>query len=222
MSERREPARLVLASRNTKKIAELRELLAGTGIEVQSSAEFPDVPEIVEDGATFAENAAKKASETARHLGCWALGEDSGLEVAALNGGPGIFSARYSGPGATDQTNNARLIEQLAGVPDEQRNARYVCNVALADPSGTVREQVEASCRGRITRESRGTNGFGYDPYFLIREYHRTFGELSPSVKRRLSHRARALEKIVPCIVRLVGSPGPIPAAAGLPRRSAP
>lgn len=196
--------RLVIASRNRKKAAEIRDLLAPHGIEVLGVADFPNVPEVVEDGSTFAANAVKKAAETARAVGQWTLGEDSGLEVAALAGAPGIYSARFSGPNATDEANNAKLMSELAAVPDERRSARYVCNAALADPSGTIVLQVEAYCRGRITREPRGTNGFGYDPYFLIPEYHRTFGELSPAVKRRLSHRGRAFERLIPELVRLM------------------
>jgi XTP/dITP diphosphohydrolase len=201
-------ARLVVASRNRKKSGEIRDLLAPFGVEVISVSEIAGVPDVVENGSTFAENAAKKASETARTLSSWTLGEDSGLEVAALAGAPGIYSARFSGPGATDESNNAKLVSELSAVPEERRNARYVCNVALADPSGKIRLQVEAYCHGRITREARGTNGFGYDPYFLIREYHRTFGELSPAVKRRLSHRARAFERLIPPLIGLLREQG--------------
>jgi XTP/dITP diphosphohydrolase len=196
--------RLVVASRNRKKIAEIRELLTPHGIDVVGVGDFPHVGEVIEDGRTFAENAAKKASQTAQTLSQWALGEDSGLEVDALQGAPGIYSARYSDPGATDASNNAKLVRELAGVPDARRAARYVCNVALADPNGAILLQVEATCRGRITTEPRGTNGFGYDPYFLIAEYHRTFGELSSAVKRHISHRARAFERLVPQLVTLL------------------
>jgi XTP/dITP diphosphohydrolase len=197
-------ARLIVASRNRKKSGEISDLLAPYGIEVISVSEIAGVPEVVENGSSFAENAAKKASETARTLSLWTLGEDSGLEVAALAGAPGIYSARFSGPNATDESNNAKLMSELSAVPEERRDARYVCNVALADPSGAIRLQVEAYCRGRLIREPRGTNGFGYDPYFLIREYHRTFGELSPAVKRRLSHRARAFERLIPPLIALL------------------
>jgi XTP/dITP diphosphohydrolase len=201
-----EPAlRLVVASRNRKKTCEIRDLLAPYRIEVVGISEIAGVPDVVEDGHTFAENAAKKASQTARTLSLWTVGEDSGLEVAALAGAPGIYSARFSGPNATDESNNAKLMSELSAVPDERRNARYVCNAALADPTGEIRLQVEAYCHGRITREARGANGFGYDPYFLIPEYHRTFGELSPAVKRHLSHRARAFERLIPQLVRLLG-----------------
>lgn len=195
---------LVLASRNRKKSGEIAELLLPHGITLQSVADFPDAPEIVEDGHTFAENAAKKASETARLLGRWTIGEDSGLEVDALNGAPGIYSARYSGDGATDERNNEKLLAELAGVPEARRGARYVCNVALADPEGTIRLQVEGTCRGRIISERRGEHGFGYDPYFLVPEYHRTFGELGSAVKRHLSHRARAFERFIPRLVKLL------------------
>lgn len=202
---------VVLASRNRKKAAEMAALLAPHGIEVQSVADFPDVPEIVEDGRTFGENAAKKAAETAQRLSRWTLGEDSGLMVDALGGAPGIYSARYSGEDATDEQNNAKLIAELEGVPDGKRWAQYVCHVAVADPDGRIRLNVEATCRGKITEEARGKNGFGYDPYFLIPEYHRTFGQLSPLVKSQLSHRARAFERVIPQLVKLLDSPAESP-----------
>jgi XTP/dITP diphosphohydrolase len=202
-------ARLVVASRNRKKTAEIRDLLGPYGIEAVGLSEIAGAPDGVEDGHTFAENAAKKAAQTARALSQWTLGEDSGLEVAALAGAPGIYSARFSGQGATDESNNAKLMSELSAVPDQRRTARYVCNAALADPTGTIQLQVEAYCHGRITREARGTNGFGYDPYFLIPEYHRTFGELSSAVKRHLSHRARAFERLIPKLAPLLcGEPG--------------
>ena len=200
---------IVLASRNRKKSAEMAALLAPHGVEVLSVADFPGVPEVVEDGETFAENAAKKARETARRLGRWTIGEDSGLCVDALGGAPGVYSARYAGEPSDDRRNNEKLIAALADVPDEARAARYVCSVAVADPSGEVRLAVEATCGGRVTRDPRGANGFGYDPYFLIPEYHRTFGELSPLVKQRLSHRARAFERLIPPLLTLLRSHGP-------------
>ena len=199
--------RLVLATRNRKKRDELRALLQPYGLDVLSLDDCRPLPEVVEDGQTFAENAAKKASEVAAALGEWTIGEDSGIEVEALDGRPGVYSARYSGPGATDQSNNELLISELDGVPPEGRGARYVCHVALADPTGSIRLQVEDYCHGRITTEPRGSNGFGYDPYFLVREYHRTFGELEPIVKRQLSHRGRTLRRILPELRQLVGAP---------------
>lgn len=200
--------KLVVATRNRNKLGEIADLLAPYGLTVLCVADFPHVPETVEDGATFAENAAKKASEVAQRLGRWAVGEDSGLCVDALDGRPGVYSARFAGEHAADEANNAKLQKELAGVPESRRGAGYVCSVAVADPSGAVRLTQEASCRGRIITEARGTNGFGYDPYFLVPEYHRTFGELPPVVKRHLSHRARAFERLAP---KLAGLPqGPV------------
>lgn len=158
---------------------------------------------MIEDGATFADNAAKKAAEPARTLGRWVIGEDSGLAVDALAGAPGVFSARYSGPGATDSSNNRKLLIELGGLPPEKRTAAYICTIALSDPDGNIRITAEGKCRGVIIDEARGENGFGYDPYFLIREYHRTFGELSSRVKHQISHRARAFAVFIPRLLRL-------------------
>lgn len=195
---------IVVATRNRKKMGEIADLLAPHGIRTLCIADFPGVPETIEDGSTFAANAAKKARGVALHLGRWAIGEDSGLCVDALDGRPGIYSARYSGEQATDASNNAKLQNELAGVPESRRGAGYVCSVAVCDATGAVRLTEEATCRGMIIREARGTNGFGYDPYFLVREYHRTFGELPPIVKRHLSHRARAFARLTPRLVGLL------------------
>jgi XTP/dITP diphosphohydrolase len=194
---------IVLASRNKKKAREVSEILAPAGFIVIPVTEFPDVPEVDEDGTTFAENAAKKATEVARRLNQWVIGEDSGLQVDALGGAPGIYSARYSGEGATDASNNQKLIADLANVPDEKRGAGYLCSVALAAPTGEIRVACEGTCRGRILWEANGEGGFGYDPYFLIPEYHMTFGQLSSVVKHRLSHRARAFAKFVPLLLKI-------------------
>lgn len=195
---------LIVGSRNRKKTAEIAGLLAPHGIEVLCIADFPDVPDVVEDGETFADNAAKKASETARHINQWVLAEDSGLSVDALKGAPGVYSARFSGENATDEANNQKLIAELDGVPTERRGAGYSCHVAVSDPEGTIQLTSSGTCRGRITDAPRGENGFGYDPYFLIPEYHHTFGELSPFVKQQLSHRARAFQRLIPQLVALV------------------
>jgi len=194
---------IVLASRNRKKSQEVTEILAPYGFEVISVTEFPDVPDVVEDGESFAENAAKKATTVAREIGRWTIGEDSGLSVDALQGAPGIYSARYSGPDADDDANNEKLMRELESVPDDQRGAGYHCSVALSNPQGEVQIAVEGTCRGRIIREPRGSGGFGYDPYFLIPEYHRTFAELGSVVKHRLSHRARAFTQFIPLLRRL-------------------
>jgi XTP/dITP diphosphohydrolase len=132
------------------------------------------------------------------------VADDSGLAVVALGGAPGVFSARYAGTHGDDEANNRKLLEALADEPDEGRGAAFVCALALADPSGQVRLEAAGSCRGRITRAPRGSFGFGYDPLFLIPEYHRTFGELSPLVKAQLSHRARAFAHLRPALDRLL------------------
>ena len=194
---------VILASRNKKKTKEVSEILAAVGFVVIPVTNFPDVPDVDEDGRTFAENAAKKASQVARQLKQWVIGEDSGLMVDALNGAPGIYSARYSGVGATDERNNAKLMADLAGVPDEKRGAGYICSVALSNPHGEIRVACEGTCRGRILHEANGEGGFGYDPYFLIPEYHLTFGQLSSVVKHRLSHRARAFATFIPLLSNL-------------------
>jgi XTP/dITP diphosphohydrolase len=195
---------VVLASRNLKKSREIRDLLAPVGIPLQSVAEFPEAHEVEETGTTFAENAALKATQIAVVLKRWTIGEDSGLRVDALQGAPGVYSARYSDPGATDERNNAKLIAELASIPPEKRGAEYVCHVAVADPTGQVRLSFESTCRGRIIDSARGVNGFGYDPFFLVREFHQTFGELSPLVKQQISHRARAFRRLIPELVRVL------------------
>lgn len=197
---------IVLASRNAKKAAEIEGLLKHLQVQVRPVSEFPAATEVEEDGKTFGENAAKKAVQVARETGLWAIGEDSGLCVDALQGAPGIYSARFSGPEATDQSNNALLIEKLTGVPDPKRTAHYVCHVTLADPQGNILIDAERTCGGRIVAEGRGQNGFGYDPHFLIPEYGRTFGELPPIVKKCLSHRARAMSEFAEKLERLLGS----------------
>ncbi|HEX7378923.1 MAG TPA: non-canonical purine NTP pyrophosphatase [Pirellulales bacterium] len=194
---------LVLGTYNRKKGLELADLVAPLGIAVRTLSEFSGIVEAAEMGDSFAENAAIKATYYARQLEHWVLADDSGLCVDALGGRPGVHSARYAGEGAGDEDNNQRLLDELAGVPDERRTAHYVCHAALADPSGVIRAKAEESCRGRILAERRGGGGFGYDPLFEIIEYHRTFGELAPAVKACLSHRARALRKLLPEIERL-------------------
>lgn len=194
---------IVLASRNKKKAREVAEILAPAGFQVIPVTEFPDVPEVEEDGLTFAANAAKKASEVARKLNRWVIGEDSGLQVDALGGAPGIYSARYSGPDADDERNNQKLIAELRDVPNERRGAGYLCSVALSSPAGEIRIACEGTCRGLILHSANGEGGFGYDPYFLIPEYHLTFGQLSSVVKHRLSHRARAFSRFVPLLLKI-------------------
>jgi len=197
---------LVLGTRNRKKGLELLELLAPLGLDVKTLADYPDSIEIDEDRDTFQGNATKKAVDQALHLKQWVLGEDSGLSVHALKGEPGVFSARYSGPGATDEKNNQKLIAALEGVPLEKRGAHYTCYAVLSDPRGQVRFECHGECHGRILSVADGEGGFGYDPYFEIVEYHMTFGRLAPAVKRALSHRGRALRQLVPEIGRILSA----------------
>ena len=165
---------------------------------------MPPAPEIVEDGDTFAANARKKASETARALGQWVLADDSGLAVDALGGAPGVLSARYAGAHGDDEANNRKVLAALAGLPDSRRGAAFVCSLAVADPKGTIRLEADGVCRGRIIDAPRGANGFGYDPLFLIAEYHKTFGELGALAKHQLSHRSRAFARLRPALDQLI------------------
>jgi XTP/dITP diphosphohydrolase len=200
------PLKLVLGTRNRKKREEIVEILSDLGLEFGDLNDFPDAPEVDEDGTTFEANARKKATELARALGHWVLGEDSGLVVPGLGGRPGVWSARYAGRQGDDAANNAKLLAELAPLPDDRRRAYYVCTAALADPTGAVRAVTEGRCHGVIIAEARGSGGFGYDPLFLIREYHRTFGELSATVKHAISHRARALAQLRPILLQLAAS----------------
>ncbi len=197
---------LVIGTTNAGKGRELAELLAPHGFVVRTLKDFPPQAEVVEEGDTFAANARAKASEYARRLGCWVLADDSGLEVAALGGQPGVYSARFAGENAGDAANNARLLQELGDLPLEKRTARYVCHVAVADPTGAIRAECADVCSGRIRFTPAGSNGFGYDPLFEVVELHRTFGELGPTVKSVLSHRGRAMRGIVPKLDALVQS----------------
>lgn len=192
---------LLVATKNKGKVREIADLLAPCGIKVISLLDAGDMPEIIEDGLTFRANAAKKAVMIAKYTGRLVMGEDSGLEVDALDGRPGVFSARYSGETATDEKNNAKLIEELSGVPFEKRTARYRSAMALADKE-TLVDVVEGACEGIITTELRGTNGFGYDPLFYIPQHDKTFGELPLLVKQTMSHRANALRQFLHLLER--------------------
>ena len=206
---------LVLATRNRKKGAEMAALIRPTWesnprldrLVVRPLADFPEVPEVVEDAETFTGNARKKAVEVAQVLGLWVVADDSGLTVDALEGAPGVYSARYAGEHGDDEANNRKLLDALAAVPDDRRGAAFVCALTLADPSGAVVAEVQAACRGRIIREPRGEGGFGYDPLFLIPEYHRTFAELGALAKHQLSHRARAFARLRPALERIADAP---------------
>lgn len=194
------PGLLILGTRNRKKRQEIVQILSSPRLTFGDLSEWPQAPEIEEDGSTFEANAAKKATVLARALGHWVLGEDSGLVVPGLKGQPGIYSARYAGKQGDDEANNDKILRELNGFPDEKRGAYYVCTAALSDPQGNIHATVEGRCHGVILCERRGPGGFGYDPLFLIPEYHKTFGELSPVVKDSISHRARALERLRPAL----------------------
>ncbi len=184
---------IVIATTNKNKLSEFREILKDTNIEIRSLEDFGSIPQAVEDGSTFDENAYKKASHTARILGVPAIADDSGLVVNALDGAPGVYSARYSGEKATDDENVAKLLKNLQGVTD--RSARFECVLSIAVPSGPALTY-EGSCEGIIIDEKRGSNGFGYDPVFYFEELQKTFAELSPEEKNRVSHRGKALAQV--------------------------
>jgi XTP/dITP diphosphohydrolase len=186
-----------MATRNPGKIRELQELLQDLGINLLSLADFPHLPEIPEEGATFAANAAAKAQTVARLTGLPALADDSGLAVDALGGAPGVFSARYAldrtAPALpTDDDNWRKLLDELREVPWGERGARFVCEIALACPDGRL-YRTHGECPGVIALEPRGETGFGYDPVFWVPEYEATMAQLGPAIKNRISHRARAL-----------------------------
>jgi XTP/dITP diphosphohydrolase len=195
---------LVLGSRNRKKCSEMAALVrpawedspALSRLDIRSLDDFPGAPTVAEDADTFAGNARKKAGTIARAIGHWVLADDSGLAALALGGAPGVLSARYAGEPGDDEANNRKLLLAVADLEPERRGAAFRCALALADRTGLVRLETEDACRGRLATEPRGSAGFGYDPLFLIREYHKTFGELSPLVKHQLSHRARAFSRL--------------------------
>lgn len=195
----------VIATRNPGKLREIRDILRPLGWKTLSLDDFPEIPEIIEDGTTFAENAEKKAREVAHHTGRIALADDSGLVVDALGGRPGVLSSRYGGVKATDPERCRKLLDEMAGIPEGQRQARFICIIAVATPQGKVKT-VEGECRGQIALAPRGRHGFGYDPIFSLPEMGRTMAELPPEVKNRISHRAKALEKLKQLLPKIAGS----------------
>jgi XTP/dITP diphosphohydrolase len=197
--------RLVLGSRNKKKLGELTDLLGDLGLDLVDLSPYPNAPEVEETGTTFEENARLKATQLAPVLGEWVLGEDSGLCVPALGGQPGVYSARYAGTQGDDAGNNAKLLAALTGKRGDERAAYYVSTAALANPAGEVVAVVEGRCWGIIGTEPKGAGGFGYDPLFIVPEYHASFGELSPRVKHALSHRGRGISKLRPVLRNLFG-----------------
>jgi len=188
------PVDLVIATRNKKKLREIRELLADLDFNVLSVEDFAGVPEIQEDGNTFQENAEKKATQTARIVKRLTLADDSGLEIDYLGGAPGIHSARFAGENATDEDRNRKVLDLLKSAPKQERKARFQCAIAIARPDGGA-EVVVGTCEGEIALKPRGSAGFGYDPLFIVPEYGKTYAELGQEKKNQISHRAIALKK---------------------------
>ncbi len=186
---------IVLATRNQGKIRELQALMRDFDIDVISVADIPDAPEVEENGRTFLDNSLKKAREIAMATGIMALADDSGLVVDALDGAPGVYSARFAGEDATDEKNNRKLLTEMKEVPDEKRTARFKCVMVLYHPSGQW-ISAEGSCEGIISREPAGSQGFGYDPVFFVPEIGRSMAELSSEEKNAISHRGNALKRL--------------------------
>ena len=184
---------LVIATTNQNKLREFKEILKDLDIEVRSLADFGPIPPVIEDGATFDDNAYKKALHTAKVLGLPAIADDSGLVVEALDGAPGVYSARYSGENASDDDNVTKLLKELKGV--DNRKAYFQCVLSIAVPSGPALTY-EGRCDGVIIDERRGDNGFGYDPVFYFEEFDKTFAELSMDEKNTVSHRGKALAQV--------------------------
>ena len=193
---------IVVATKNPGKLIEIREIL-DSNVRVRSLDDFPDVGDIVEDGRTFEANAIKKARAASFHTGQVSLADDSGLEVDALDGAPGVYSARFAGDNATDEQNNRKLLGLLRDIPGAERTARFRCVIAIGDPDGSVRT-VEGKAEGLILRGPRGTGGFGYDPLFLVPGIRRTFAELAPDEKNRLSHRGKAIRSAFPLLNKIL------------------
>ena len=182
--------KLIVATRNKHKLEEIHAILAGLDVELHSALDFPEIPDVEEDGETFEANAIKKAVTLARATGCWALADDSGLEVDALGSAPGVYSARYAGEPVSYPANNEKLLRELAG--QNNRRARFRCVMALSDPAGRA-ETVEGRCEGHIIEALRGVAGFGYDPLFVPEGFTQTFAEMRADQKNAISHRGQAL-----------------------------
>ncbi len=189
-------AELVLATNNRHKAAELQALLSDVGVRIRTLAEFPDAPEVVEDGTTCEANAIKKATAIANHTGLPAMADDTGLMVEALGGRPGVYAARYAGEQATYEDNCRKLLGELQGVPVAKRGARFVTVVAFVPRPGVQAQVVEGALDGVIAEQPAGTHGFGYDPVFVVPELGKTLAQLTSEEKNRISHRARALAKV--------------------------
>ncbi|MBF2073575.1 MAG: RdgB/HAM1 family non-canonical purine NTP pyrophosphatase [Synechococcales cyanobacterium C42_A2020_086] len=184
---------LVVATSNPGKLQEMQAYLSDPELACWQLQLKPATLDIAETGTTFAENAILKASQVAQALGEWAIADDSGLMVDALNGAPGLYSARY---GSTDHDRIQRLLRELSGI--QERQARFVCAIAVAQPDGSIALQAEGICPGEILEQAQGRGGFGYDPIFYVPEYQMTFAEMPPELKHRVSHRGRAFQQLLP------------------------
>jgi XTP/dITP diphosphohydrolase len=189
--------KLLIATNNDGKIKELHELLADLPIELKSLREFENVGDVAETGETFEDNAILKAREYALQTNLWSVADDSGLEVDALGGAPGVFSARYAGEGAGNAEKIEKLLREIDRTQDKNRSARFVCVMAIADEKGAIKFVARGFCEGKIAEKQAGNGGFGYDPVFIPAGFENTFGELSSEIKRQISHRARASAKII-------------------------
>ena len=197
---------VIIATKNPGKAREFEHIFATRGIEVRTLLDFPELPEVEETGTTFEENATLKAEAVSRALNKMVIGDDSGLIVDALEGRPGIYSARYAGEPKNDQNNTDKVLVELAGIPENTRTARFYCALAIAIPEQATRT-VSGTCEGRILNERRGSNGFGYDPVFYVPEKGMTMAELSSTEKNTISHRANALKKLDVILDTILGRP---------------
>ena len=195
--------KIILATQNQGKLRELQELLEDEAIEVLSLRDIADWEDVEETGETFADNATLKARAAVKKTGLIALADDSGLEVDALEGAPGVHSARFAGEPKDDERNNDKLLEQLDAIPDDQRTARFRCALMLVTPQGEE-FLTEGAVEGRILKQRRGQDGFGYDPLFYVPDYARTMAELTLAEKNSLSHRAQAFCKVIPILVQVL------------------
>lgn len=194
---------IVVATRNKDKVKEIRKILKDLNVKILTLRDFKNIPKVTEDGKTFEENASKKARIISKFTHRLTIADDSGLEVDALGGEPGVKSARFAGKEQNYNKNNTKLLRLLQGVPSRRRKARFVCVISIAR-DGKVLDVVRGTCSGRIGFEPKGKTGFGYDPVFISPKYGRTFAELGPEIKNRISHRYRALRKVKSSIRRLL------------------
>lgn len=194
---------LVVATKNKKKLKEIKDILRGFSLKITSLADYPNPPRIIENGRTFEANAIKKATKIAHFTGKLTMGEDSGFCVDALSGAPGVYSSRFAGKGKSDNQNNLKVLRLLTNTPLAKRKAHYVCVIALADKNGLV-AVVGGKCDGIIGFQMRGKSGFGYDPMFIVPRYKKTFAQLGPRIKHKMSHRFLALEKAKKIIQKYV------------------